>query len=169
MAEGARNARPCQEGSVVKSTMQLTSEVMLVQLRLGQQKSLLESDNNEMADIEIKKLAIIENEMKEASKRLGEGVSDEEKVKVIDIVAMAEQKVKEIQKQLERRSTRREDSRMSELDDKKSCTSKIPVGCDIANSDQVKGSMRKKKGEGLDIPKRGMSSSASVKSLELEH
>ena len=141
MAEGARNARPCQEGSVVKSTMQLTSEVMLVQLRLGQQKSLLESDNNEMADIEIKKLAIIENEMKEASKRLGEGVSDEEKVKVIDIVAMAEQKVKEIQKQLERRSTRREDSRMSELDDKKSCTFKIPVGCDTANSDQVEGSM----------------------------
>ena len=152
VAEGTRDSGSCQED--VKSTMQLTLELMLVQSRLEQKLSvcnqILGSDSSQMVDMELKELETISREMRETSNHLGEVVSDGEKTKVADIIDEAERKVDEIRKQVERRATRNNDSKVSELECKNPQTSGISMGFEI------------------DVPKDKVSLSVSVKSLEQE-
>ena len=104
VSEGERDARSgrskSSRNSEVQSNVQLTVKLIMVQSRLEDKldlcDQLLESDDAEMVKVEVKNLESLNKEMKEISNRLGEGVSDEDRMKVADIVEKVDKKVQEI-------------------------------------------------------------------------
>ena len=90
----------------IKSNMQLTVDLMMIQSRLenqmGKVDNLLESSDIRMISSELARLEAINKEMKETSNILGEGVLDDERIKVADIVQRADEKVNEIKSHVDK-------------------------------------------------------------------